>query len=213
MATTKRPGVPYVWCSWLVKALAGESQCLYQPWLKAHFKYDKRPDTTFNLAAWTAEHDALVQTRAKELRSQGWIVTLERQNALKLQGKTAILAGQPDLVAVRDGDTLVVDGKTGQQRHADWWQVLIYMLILPRVREDLVGLRGEVCYKDHRIAVEPHELTTARAESIYALVREVAATIPLPTMPSQKECAWCDIADCQARYVETGHERVLVSEF
>src|SRR6185295_17362145 len=182
MATTKRPGLPYVWVTWLTKILAGEGQCLYQPWLKAHFRYDKRPDTTFNLA--------------------GWVVTLERQNAFQLFGKSAILAGQPDIVAVRPGETLVVDGKTGQQRHSDLWQVLVYMVVLPRCRENLTNIRGEVCYKSHRVPVEREELTPARAEAIYKLLRTIAGE-RLATTPSQKECGFCDVADCADRFVES----------
>jgi|SRR6185295_19445006 len=212
MATTKRPGLPYVWVTWLTKILAGEGQCLYQPWLKAHFRYDKRPDTTFNLAAWTTEHDALVQTRAAELRLEGWVVTLERQNAFQLFGKSAILAGQPDIVAVRPGETLVVDGKTGQQRHSDLWQVLVYMVVLPRCRESLTNIRGEVCYKSHRVPVEREELTPARAEAIYKLLRTIAGE-RLATTPSQKECGFCDVADCADRFVESEAGRAMATEF
>src|SRR3977135_4475098 len=122
MATTPRAGKPYCWVSWVRKVLAGEGQCQYQPWLKAHFRYDKRLDTNFNLAAWTRDHTVLVEARATELRADGWTVTLEAENAFKLHGNTAILSGQPDLIAVRDDAALVVDGKTGQQRHSDFWQ-------------------------------------------------------------------------------------------
>jgi len=202
-----------VWCSWLTKVLAGEAACLYQPWLKSQFKYDKRPDSNFNLAAWTAEHTALVNARAAELRSDGWAVTLEGQNNFKLYGKSAVLAGQPDIIAVRDGVTLVVDGKTGQQRHADWFQVLIYMLVVPRVKEHLTNLRGEVCYKDHRIAVEPEELTPALAEQIYALLRTMGESTRPPTSLSQHDCGWCDIADCKDRYVDAGASVAVAAEF
>lgn len=211
MATTKRAGLPYIWCSWLTKILAGEAQCLYQPWMKAHFRYDKRPDSTFNLAAWTTEHDALVNARAATLRDDGWSVTLERQNAFQLFGKSAILAGQPDIVAVRNGETLVIDGKTGQQRHSDMWQVLVYMLILPRVRENLTNLRGEVCYRTHQVAVDAEELTPARSEAIYGLLRTVGGDRQA-TAPSQKECRFCDLADCRDRFVE--HEvKAVAAEF
>lgn len=211
MSTTPRP-VPYIWVSWIAKPLAGETQCLYQPWLKSHFKYDKRPDTSFNLAAWTADHSALVNARAAELRAAGWKVTLEGQNNFKLQGKSAILAGQPDLIAVKDGVTLVVDGKTGQQRHADWWQVLLYILVVPRVKEYLTNLRGEVTYKDHRLPIEPEELTSTRSAEIYALLRKIGESTRPPTTPSQKDCGFCDIADCQDRFVDTAVP-VLASEF
>jgi hypothetical protein len=214
MATTSRPGLPYVWASWLPKLLAGETACVYQPWLKSHFKYDKRPGTTFNLAAWTREHSLLVNARAAELRDDGWTVTLEDQNAFKLHGKSAILAGKPDLIAVRaDTDVaLVVDGKTGQQKHADWWQVLIYMLIVPRVRAGVTRLRGEVAYADHRVPIAPEELTPAIANDVYTLLRQLGEAGHPPTTPSRKDCAWCDIADCRDRFVDR-EVPVLVSEF
>ena len=211
MSTTPRP-VPYIWVSWLTKLLAGEQACLYQAWLKSHFKYDKRPDTSFNLAAWTADHTVLVNARAAELRADEWKVTHEGQNNFKLQGKSAILAGQPDLIAVKDGVTLVVDGKTGQQRHADWWQVLIYMLVVPRVKEYLTNLRGEVVYKDHRLPIAPEELTSMRSEEIYTVIRSVGSHVRPQTTPSQKDCGFCDIADCKDRFVDT-QVPVLASEF
>jgi len=211
MAMTPRP-FPYAWVSCLTKCLAGETTCLYQPWLKSRFRYEKRPDSNFNLAAWTLDHNALVNGRADELRADGWTVTLEAQNNFKLHGKTVILAGQPDLIAVRGADALVVDGKTGRQRHADFVQVLIYMLVVPRVREHLTNLRGEVCYKDHRIAVEPEELTPAVTEQIYALLRRMGESTRPPTSPSRHDCGWCDIADCRDRFVDQ-ETPVLVSEF
>lgn len=212
MATTPRPGLPYIWCTWLTKQLAGETACLYQPWLKSHFRYDKRPNSNFNLAAWTHDHSALVTARSAELIADGWRVTLEQENAFTFRGKTAVLAGQPDLVAVREGVGLVVDGKTGQQRHSDFWQVLIYMLVLPRVRPELPALRGEVTYQDQRIAIEPEELTASIADQIYALVRTLGESTRPPTTPSRKDCGWCDIAECHDRFVDR-ESAVLASEF
>ena len=213
MATTPRHGLPYVYVSWLTKLLAGDTQCLYQPWLKSHFKYDKRPERSFDRAAWTNDHNRLVAARAEALRSEGWTVTLEDQNAFRLSGRGAILAGKPDLVAVRDKVTLIVDGKTGRPSSADWWQVLIYMLVLPQISagDGITDVRGEVAYRDHVIAIEPEELTPVIAQQIYALIRSVSAGRQATT-PSQKDCAWCDIADCTDRFVEST-DPILTSEF
>lgn len=200
MATTPRP-FPYVYVSWLTKILAGEAECVYQPWVKSHFKYQKRPDTSFNLAAWTADHSTLVASRAKALEQDGWTVTLEDANSFQLLGKTALLAGKPDILAVREGEALVVDAKTGQQRHSDFFQVLIYMLALPRVRGDCVGVRGEVTYATHRIPVSSEELTPAIEAQIFALLRTMGDSERPPTVPSERGCAWCDVADCRDRFV------------
>ena len=31
---------PYIWVTWLTKLLAGEAQCDWASWFKAHNKYD-----------------------------------------------------------------------------------------------------------------------------------------------------------------------------
>ena len=38
----KRDG-PYVWVSWITKLLAGEVNCEWAPWFKAHHTYQKVP--------------------------------------------------------------------------------------------------------------------------------------------------------------------------
>ena len=211
MATTPRPGLPYIYLTWLTKVLAGEAECVYQPWVKAHFKYAKRPDTSFNLAAWSVEHNALVTKRAEALRQDGYVITLEDQNSFKLLGKTAILAGKPDILAVRDGRWLVVDAKTGQQRHSDFMQVLIYMLALPRVRGEVQDISGEVCYAEYQIPVASEELTPDLEARIFALIRTVGAADRPATAPSARGCAWCDVADCKDRYVGAVPEAMTVA--
>ena len=213
MATTKRP-FPFVYVTWITKILAGEAECLYQPWAKSQFKYAKRPDANFNLAAWTAEHNALVAARAKELRDDGWSVTLEDQNAFKWSGKAALLSGKPDILALHEKHgALVVDAKTGQQRHSDFFQCLIYMLALPRVRGELQGLRGEVCYTSHQIQIEPEELTPDIEARIFAMLRTMGSADRPATVPSQRGCAWCDLADCKDRYIDAGSPRAVAAEF
>ena len=203
MATTQRTGLPFVDVTWLPTLLAGELQCLYQPWLKSHFKYDKRPERTFNTAAWTQDHNQLVNQRAEVLRRAGWVVTLENQNAFRLHGQSAILAGKPDIIATRDKTMFIIDVKAGQQRNSDWWQVLIYMLVVPLVYPQDGIVRGEVLYRDHLILVEPESLTPARSDQVYALIRRLGTMDRPPTTPSQHDCAWCDIAECVDRFVET----------
>lgn len=216
MATTPRHGKPYVYVTWITGVLAGDRDCAWAPWFKAHFRADKRPDRTFDLAAWTAEHVAMVQARAAELVADGWRVTVEGANDFRLYGKTAILSGKPDIVAIRGAEVLVVDCKTGKQRHSDFWQVLVYMLALPRVREDVVGLRlsGEVCYRDQRITVTPEELNGDREARIFDVLRQCGSDDRPAHAPSRHECAFCDItdSDCPERFVDmTPEEPVAVA--
>lgn len=212
MATTPRNGKPYVYASWLTKVIAGEEQCTYQPWFKAHFRFDKRPGN-FNFAAWTIDHKALVERHADGLRVEGWTVSLEDANALKLFGKTAILSLKPDIIAERaPGELLVVDAKTGAQRHSDFVQVLMYMLALLRSRGDIRSIRGAVVYEDHVVPVTREELTPAMEETIFAAVRAAATVEPPDASPSARGCSFCDIAGCNYR-IEEETPAAMVAEF
>ena len=194
-SSTHRP-FPFIWPTWITGLLAGDKQCRWAAWYRAHYRYEKRPDQNFDSAAWTASHNALVQRRKAALEADGWRVTLEGQNDFKLVGRTAVLSGKPDLLAFKDGQALVSDEKTGKKKNADFWQVLIYMLALPRKRSDLVRLRGEVVYSDDLVVpVAPEELTPQRSEQIFAMLRLVGGDEPPERVPSENECSFCDIAD------------------
>jgi hypothetical protein len=200
MATTRRQGGPYVYVTWITKLLAGGDRCTWAAWFKASFKHDKRPDASFNLAAWTTEHNLMVTLRAKLLREAGWSVSVEDENAFRLHGKSCVLAGKPDIIATRGDELLVVDVKTGKPRDSDWWQILVYLFALPLVQAVPARLRGEVVYKTHAIDVSHEELSGERRDQIVALLRTIAGTPP-EKAPSARECGFCDIsdADCADR--------------
>ena len=74
---------PYIWVTWLTKLLAGESQCEWSAWYRAHHKeYDKLP-VEFDIARWTVEHNELVNTRRDLLVDEGYEVYVEDDNAFK----------------------------------------------------------------------------------------------------------------------------------
>ena len=106
-------------------------QCLFAPWLKAHFWIDKLVRGEFDLEAWKIEHTDLVRTRARELEADRYRVSLEDQNAFKIRGQAGTLAGTCDLIAERGDEVLIVDAKSGQSRSADVHQVLIYLFAVP----------------------------------------------------------------------------------
>src|SRR5262245_20687544 len=97
MPTVPRGDKPYCWVTWVTGLLAGEAFCEYAAWFKSHFKYEKRP-SDFSLAAWQVEHAALVKATADRMKADGWIVTIEHQNGFRLTGKSAVLAGKPDVI-------------------------------------------------------------------------------------------------------------------
>lgn len=91
----------YIWVTWITGLLSGDRQCLWSAWYRAHFKDYERKPTSFDLAAWTAQHNEMVRTRAEALRAGGHEVYVEDQNKFSLRGRAATLGGKPDLVAVR----------------------------------------------------------------------------------------------------------------
>lgn len=199
----RREGKAYVWVSWLTALLAGESHCEYATWLRAHYSIEKRIRTGPDLSAWKAAHARQVQTSLAAFVALGYTCTLEDQNSLKIVGDRGILAGKPDLVALskRDPYGLVVDEKTGRRKDADIWQVLIYMLFLPRM-EAYRGLqfRGQINYKQGPpVNLTPADLTPQAVDAIHQMCRRVMENDPPAVkVPSVRECDYCDVRpeDC-----------------
>jgi hypothetical protein len=204
----------FIWVTWIVGLLSTDDQCQYAAWFKSHFSYTKIGRTDGALAKWKAEHGAMVTARAAALKADGWTVFTEAQNKFVARGKAATLSGTPDLVAVRGQDALVVDCKSGQPRDKDYWQVCIYLMLLPLTHPAVKDCRlvGEVQYREHSLLIQPEEFTLAQREQITEQIRKTGSpTIPART-PSAKECGFCDIpkADCadrieQAAAVEVEH--------
>jgi CRISPR/Cas system-associated exonuclease Cas4 (RecB family) len=195
-------GEPYVWVSWLAKLLAGEAHCQWTLWFRAHHRYDKAP-SDLDAAAWCARHAALVGETEQALRTEGWRICVEDQNKFTIRGRTATLAGKPDLVAVKGEVVKVIDCKTGARKGSDCMQVLIYMLLLPRVHPECQGrvLFGEVRYSDGKQPIDPTELTQELQDHIWKAIQRAASGIAPPKTPSIRECRFCDITavDCEER--------------
>lgn len=201
MATARSS--PYIWTTWITGLLASDDQCRYASWFKAHFQYEKVGRTSGNLTKWKADHGAMVTARHASLIADGWTVFLEGQNKFTLEGKVATLAGTPDLVAVREQEALVVDCKSGQQRDKDFWQVCVYLMVLPLTHPACKDRRlvGEVEYREHALRIQPEEFTLAMRDQITAQIRETGSPTPPARVPSFRECLFCDIgkADCPDR--------------
>lgn len=213
MATTKRPGLSYVWASHITRLLCGEAQCLYAPWLKANFQFEKL-DSNFNFAAWKVEHQDLLQKTAIKFATQWGKPQVEDQNEFKLTGTSAILAGKPDLVFRRDKDALVVDAKTGTPRDSDGIQVALYMIVLPLVWKEPVTMHGAIAYKHQTVDV-PLESVAPIRPKLFELMRRLGSDVrPEPT-PTEAECGWCSISaiDCDRRFGEGKAVDVMTSEW
>ena len=85
------------------------------------------------------DHTTLVN-RARESRERlGYEVFTENQNSFRLRGRSATLAGKPDLIAVKNGDAVIIDAKTGKPSPSHAAQVLIYMYAVPKALEQYRG--------------------------------------------------------------------------
>jgi CRISPR/Cas system-associated exonuclease Cas4 (RecB family) len=193
---------PYVWVTGLAKLLGGDTHCQWSLWFRGHYQFAKRP-RDFDEATWTARHSTLVRDKAERLRVEGYEIYLVDQNRISVQGPRGILAGKPDIVAVRDGEAIVVDCKTGAQKVADSMQVLLYMLLLPRAHRACQGkvVAGELCYTDFAQTIEADELTPNFKVDVRKAFRMIVADSPPPRTPSLRDCKFCDItsADCPDR--------------
>jgi hypothetical protein len=198
---------PYIWVTWLTKLLAGEALCEWSAWFRAHHKTYDKVAPEFDAATWTVEHNELVSARREQLLDAGYRVYIEEENAFKRIGRTGIVvSGKPDILAVRDRESVIEDCKTGRPRTSDQLQVLSYMLLLPikdpRCRDTV--LSGRVVYKSSAVDIPTTALDDAFRSRFVSLVQKVGGDGALPKAPSWSECRWCDIgpSDCLYRVTE-----------
>lgn len=194
---------PYIWVTWLTKLMAGEAQCEWASWFKAHYKYDKIP-SDFNLTQWTADHNQMLIERSQYYRDNGYTVYTEDQNSFMLEGENGeILSGKADILAIRGSDAIVEDCKTGQPRNSDHMQVLIYMLVLPLAVKHCEGLQldGLVRYKNDEVLIKNNKIDQLLKELLKDLIHKVSGDVELAQVPSYGECRFCDITkqDCKSR--------------
>ena len=213
---------PYIWITWLARLLAGEQNCEWASQFKAHndARSWERAPSTFDLAGWQIRHTNLLRRCAEKHRQQGYSIALEGQNAFRLKGQTATLAGKPDLVVLRDPErrnAKVIDAKAGNPKTSDQVQVMLYMYLLPLalpVYQDFT-FAGQVVYENHAVEIPLEAVDERFISALQALVRRLGATEPAVRAPSWGECRFCDItvADCPERVEDSGEEMVVTDRF
>ena len=116
---------------------------------------DHRPPSAFDQADWLMRHTALLNEQKAQWTSDRRTVYVEGQNAFRLRGKSATLAGWPDLVVADDRDAIIIDVKTGREQPWHKIRVMIYQyalpLALPRYRNVQIG--GGVIYPTHTVRI------------------------------------------------------------
>ena len=190
---------PYFWVTRLTPLLAGEDSCEWKVWFKSHYQnYDKIHRDGASLSEWEEKHTALLNKLKAEYKATSGQVLVEGQTAWKIEGKSAIVAGKMDLIALNPN--LVIDAKGGKPKSSHVVQVKLYLLAIelgavPGVQGHFSGVLG---YPDgHKVDVLQPDKDFK--ERFYSLVKRLA-TVEAETVPSKYECEFCDLADCTARF-------------
>ena len=117
MARTRDTG-PYIWVTWVSKLMTGDASCEWAAWFKAQHEGNSwtRMPSDFDQVAWLTAHTDLLNSISHDREANGYSVSVEGQNSMTLQGRSAALAGKPDLISRKGDIVTVIDAKTGQVR-------------------------------------------------------------------------------------------------
>ena len=208
---------PYIWTTWLAKFLAGENFCEWSAWFRAHYQDWTRQHSDFNQSEWMLDHTTLVN-RARESRERlGYEVFTENQNSFRLRGRSATLAGKPDLIAVKNSDAVIIDAKTGKPSPSHAAQVMTYMYAVPKALEQYRGteFRGHVIYPDGNVQIPASGLDEKFIQNLGGLIRRLASETPARRVPSGPECRFCDITgeDCPDRIEDELRQEGTTEDF
>ena len=202
MPTAQRD-FPYIWATWLPRLLIGENSCEWAVWFKAHHQNWDRVVSDFNQADWLARHTKMLNEQRDQWTNSGYDVRVENQNAFRLRGQSATLAGKPDLIVLQNNRVLVVDVKSGKPQPWHRYQAMIYMYALPRALPEYrdTHLAGEIIYSDHTDRVPQGGIHEGFIRNLGSLIRRIADDKPAIRVPSAQECRFCDITaeDCPDR--------------
>jgi len=195
--------------------MAGENQCYWASWFKANYEYSKLSDSGFDSAGWKRNHAVLIAEIVKELKDVEVSVLIEDQTKFFLEGQTATLSGQADIIAYNDDRVVVYDAKTVSHKSSDIVQVQIYMWCIPRVFPQFKGraIEGVVRYNKEEpfeTYIPPHSIDGKFATQLVKTIKDVAGSTPLLKVPSLNECKWCNISSeyCPER-IEEGEKRTV----
>ena len=193
---------PEVWVTSLTKLLSGEHICQWAAWFKTFHWFDPAPNT-FDAPKWSMDHSALVRKEVAALTADGYTVTTEDQNKFLIKGTTAHLAGKPDIIAIKGGNGLIVDAKTGMPGPSFPLQVMIYMWAIPKAREEFRHIKfdGKLAFKAGWQPVSQENIPPTLVKELGVLMKTIGGETPPLKSPNYDECKYCKIgsADCPER--------------
>jgi hypothetical protein len=207
-----QPDDAYIQVKLLTWLLSGEKSCRWASWFQAHHRdFDRAPDDDqSNLAKWKMQHTELMEKARNRMERRRYAVATEWQNQFRLRGKTGIiLAGKPDLIAVKGDMGVILDAKTGRPWEADVVQVMIYMWAVPQCFDEYQGVtfRGRLLYKNGKeVTIPAEQVDEAFERKLVRLIEKVGGSKPLRKVPSADECRFCPISRKECP------ERVLVAK-
>ena len=203
-ASTATPrDLPYLTVKWLARLMAGESNCLYSTWFRAHHKGFAKAPSDFNMAKWQMDHTRMALRLREEFDPNVYRILIESQAKFTMTGKGFVMTGKPDLVVIGPNDSglCVYDCKTGKPRVSDQVQVMIYMYGFREYRERGVPVTGCVLYPDSRVVIPETAVDDDFVDNLGEWIFRVITPRAGLQVPSSQECAFCDItrADCAER--------------
>jgi len=148
--------------------------------------------------AWVINHTQLVNVCAADMERLGYQVYVENQNHFIIRNKHGLaFAGQPDIVAVKDDEAIVIDCKTGKPRNAHDCQALLYMLCLPHVDKPYrqCRLSGRLVYPRDWTDIPAWRLTDEFRKQFRDMMAMLGSDIEPRRTPGPFECRFCDITD------------------
>jgi hypothetical protein len=187
---------PYIWTTAISRLLAGENSCEWAAWFKAHYQNHEKAPSDFDLPAWQMAHAAALNDLQPQLENKGYGILREGQNKFALRGRTITLGGQPDFVALGNGESVIYEVKTGNRRASDQVQAMIYMYALPHAWRDYrsTSFAGCVAYPDGEIRIPASAIDEKFKSRLFSLLARLAASEPARKVPSSDECRFCEIA-------------------
>ncbi len=195
-----RRNEPYVWLTWLAPWMSGDKSCDWSVWFRANWRDYEKAEGDSDFSSWRVRHTRLLRETHKELNREGYRVRVERQNSFtaSLPDSPCVIGGQPDLIALREDDDIVIDVKTGRERDWHEQQVLLPMALLPfsnlaehRERR----FRGRILYADGLVKeFHPRQAEEILAELPYFLDVLAGPEEEARRIPSPPECRYCPIS-------------------
>lgn len=180
--------------------MSGERYCKFNLFYKMNYF---TPKVDADLGDWVERHTRLIKNILEEYESSGGTIKIESENYFNVKSKSGVMiGGQCDIVIGEDtqfsNDGLVIDAKTGKQRGKDRSQVMLYMALLPHVKDCTQITKtpfGEVRYS-HGSAheIKPEEINDQFKLDLSKLLKIATSDLPEPS-PSVFECKYCDLYD------------------